>query len=89
VKSDAISVPAARSSASVYPVIQHAAPSESPIQPVFEPFKRLHKGLRHPKVYNDGIVRYGLLTSTENLEFSMNLLMTVIGWKLWRKNIGP
>ena len=32
--------------------------------PVVEPRTRLQKGIRNPRVYTDGTIRYGLLTST-------------------------
>jgi hypothetical protein len=36
----------------------------SPVAEVAEPQTRLQKGIRHPKQYTDGTIRYGMFTST-------------------------
>jgi hypothetical protein len=46
---------------------ENSAPGSSVIQPVVPPpgvYTRLQKGIRHPKKYTDGTVRYGMLSST-------------------------
>jgi hypothetical protein len=36
----------------------------SPVSEVAEPQTRLQKGIRQPKQYTDGTIRYGMFTST-------------------------
>ncbi|XP_071680293.1 uncharacterized protein [Lolium perenne] len=58
------SADAGESSADENPACASAAPPEQPIPPPSPPRTRLQQGIRKPKVYTDGTVRYGMLSST-------------------------
>ena len=58
-----------------------SAPESGTVPPVREPRTRLQKGIRQPRIYTDGTIRYGILTSTREPQN----IRAALGDATWKK----